>query len=43
MLVRLSGMLEQEPQSPAGEWLILDEAHAIKNRENRTYHSILTL
>ncbi|KAF4502692.1 global transactivator [Fusarium agapanthi] len=40
MLVLLSGMLEQEPQRPIGEWLILDEAHAIKSRESRTYHSI---
>ncbi|EXA46627.1 hypothetical protein FOVG_03970 [Fusarium oxysporum f. sp. pisi HDV247] len=36
-------MLDQEPRRPMGEWLILDEAHAIKNRESRTYHSILTL
>ncbi|KAF5686635.1 CHD3-type chromatin-remodeling factor PICKLE [Fusarium circinatum] len=36
-------MLEQEPQRPIGEWLILDEAHAIKNRESRTYHSIAAL
>ncbi|RKK98132.1 hypothetical protein BFJ68_g9281 [Fusarium oxysporum] len=43
MLVLLSGMLEQEPRKPMGEWLILDEAHAIKNRESRTYHSISTL
>ncbi|KAF5580375.1 global transactivator [Fusarium pseudoanthophilum] len=43
MLVLLSGMLEQEPQRPIGEWLILDEAHAIKNRESRIYHSISAL
>ncbi|KAM5365955.1 hypothetical protein ACJA88_012226 [Fusarium oxysporum] len=43
MLVLLAGMLDQEPRRPMGEWVILDEAHAIKNRESRTYHSILTL
>ncbi|KAJ4045994.1 hypothetical protein NW761_008007 [Fusarium oxysporum] len=43
MLVLLSGVLDQEPRRPMGEWLILDEAHAIKNRERRTYHSIFTL
>ncbi|KAG9503677.1 hypothetical protein J7337_003628 [Fusarium musae] len=43
MLVLLSGILEQEPRRPIGEWLILDEAHAIKNRESRTYHSISAL
>ncbi|KAF4337505.1 CHD3-type chromatin-remodeling factor PICKLE [Fusarium beomiforme] len=43
MLVLLSGILDQEPRKPMGEWLILDEAHTIKNRESRTYHSISTL
>nr|RBQ98575.1 hypothetical protein FVER53263_20036 [Fusarium verticillioides] len=43
MLVLLSGIFEQEPRRPIGEWLILDEAHAIKNRESRTYHSISAL
>lgn len=36
-------MLDQEPRSPMGEWLNLDEAHAIKNLESRTYHSMSTL
>ncbi|KAM0319440.1 hypothetical protein ACHAPQ_010348 [Fusarium lateritium] len=43
MLVLLSGIHEQEPKRPMGEWLILDEAHAIKNHESRTYHAISAL
>jgi hypothetical protein len=43
MLVLLSGVLEQEPPKLVGEWLVLDEAHAIKNSESRTYHAISAL
>ncbi|KAF5663333.1 global transactivator [Fusarium denticulatum] len=43
MLVLLSGLHEQEPRKPMGEWLILDEAHAIKNHESRTYHAVSAL
>ncbi|KAF9779057.1 hypothetical protein IL306_002743 [Fusarium sp. DS 682] len=43
MLVFLSGIFDREPRNPMAEWLILDEAHSIKNRESRTYHSVSTL
>ncbi|KAF4452838.1 global transactivator [Fusarium austroafricanum] len=43
MLVLLSGIHEQEPRKPMGEWLIIDEAHAIKNHQSRTYHAISAL
>ena len=42
-LVLLSGILEQKPRNPIGEWLVLDEAHAIKNSDSRTYHAISAL
>ncbi|KAF5603649.1 global transactivator [Fusarium pseudocircinatum] len=42
-LVLLSGIHEQEPRKPMGEWLILDEAHAIKNHQSRTYHAVSAL
>ncbi|EWG45972.1 hypothetical protein FVEG_06600 [Fusarium verticillioides 7600] len=43
MLVLLSGIHEQEPRKPIGEWLILDEAHAIKNHRSCTYHAVSAL
>ncbi|KAF5530049.1 global transactivator [Fusarium mexicanum] len=43
MLVLLSGIHKQEPRKPMGEWLILDEAHTIKNHRSRTYHAISSL
>jgi SNF2 family DNA or RNA helicase len=42
-LVLLSGIHEQEPRKPMGEWLVLDEAHAIKNHQSRTYHAVSAL
>ncbi|KAM0245565.1 hypothetical protein ACHAP5_005373, partial [Fusarium lateritium] len=35
--------LEQKPSKPVGEWLVLDEAHVIKNSESRSYHAISAL
>ncbi|KAF5700423.1 global transactivator [Fusarium mundagurra] len=43
MLVLLSEVHKQEPRKPMGEWLILDEAHAIKNHRSRTHQAISAL
>ncbi|KAF5600417.1 global transactivator [Fusarium pseudoanthophilum] len=43
MLVLLSGIHKQEPRKPMGEWLILDEAHTVKNHQSRTYHAVSEL
>ncbi|KAL6923087.1 hypothetical protein ACHAPO_001260 [Fusarium lateritium] len=42
-LLLLSGSLDQGSQSPMGEWLVLDDALAIRNPNSRTYHAISNL